>query len=113
MLKLMHLAGVCIDPIGKVIMVTGGPGTHVTVLSAPVQSCAINPDTCEIRLTFPANSCIGVTESFCYGHALESRRITRNQWKLVNAILWSKEKGWQVKFDDNMYAAINVDFDPE
>lgn len=111
--KLMHLAGICLDPIGKVISIMGSPNTHVTALSAPVQSCAVNLDTSEIRLTFPSNTCVGVTESFRCGHLAESLRITRNNWVPINAILWSKEAGWQVKFDDNKLAAIKVDFDPE
>lgn len=112
-LKLMRLAGICLDPIGKVISIAGCLNTHVTDLSAPVQSCAVNLDTSEIRLTFPANTCVGVTESFRCGQLPESRRITRNNWMTINAILWSKEIGWQVKFDNNTLAAIEVDFNPE
>ncbi len=112
-LKLMHQAGACLDPIGKVVAVTGAPDTHVSDLTAPVQSCAVNLDTSEIRLTFPSNTHIGVTESFCCGHLHDSRRITRNKWKLVDAILWSKDLGWKIKFDDNTLASIEVDFDPE
>ena len=109
----MQLAGICLDPIGKVIAVSGGPDTHVTDLTASVQSCAVNLDTSEIRLTFPANTCIGVTESFNCGQPPQSRRITRNHWKLVDAIHWSKDLAWQIKFSDNTVAAILVDFDPE
>ena len=46
-LKLMQLAGICLDPIGKVIAVSGGPDTNVTDVTASVQSCAVNLDTRE------------------------------------------------------------------
>lgn len=106
--ELVHLAGMNLDSIGKVIWIKGVRGTHVTNLSAPIQSCAFNLSTGEIRLCLPANTCIGVTESFRFGHLPESPSVTINNWKPVSAILWSKVTGWQIKFDDNTVAAIEV-----